>query len=111
MLPTEELAGLVITLVLWHCSVGDAAGTAPPGLRPPYVVSTAREPPVLRCPALANHHDPVTTNHLPGGKPESAAKTGTTRLKEIDMTADNEQVIRSSEPASSTKAAPISAAR
>src|SRR6266702_2359914 len=41
----------------------------------------AREPPVLRCPALANHRDPVTTNHLPGGKPESAAKTRTARLR------------------------------
>ena len=41
----------------------------------------AREPPVLRCPALADHRDPVTTNHLPGGKPESAAKTRTARLR------------------------------
>ena len=41
----------------------------------------APEPPVLRCPALANHRDPVTTNHLPGGKPESAAKTRTARLR------------------------------
>src|SRR3984893_19047361 len=42
-------------------------------------------------PALANHRDPVTTNHLPGGKPESAAKTRTARpVEEIDMTADNE---------------------
>jgi ABC transporter DrrB family efflux protein len=32
----------------------------------------------------------VTTNHLLGGKPESAGKTRTARLKEIDMTADNE---------------------
>jgi hypothetical protein len=38
-------------------------------------------PPVLHCPALADHHDPVTTNHLPGGKAESAAKTGTARLR------------------------------
>jgi hypothetical protein len=30
---------------------------------------------------LADHHDPVTTNHLPGGKPESAAKTRTARLR------------------------------
>jgi hypothetical protein len=36
-------------------------------------------PPVLRCPAPADHRDPVTTNHLPGGKAESAAKTGTAR--------------------------------
>jgi ABC transporter DrrB family efflux protein len=33
----------------------------------------------------------VTTNHLPGGKPESAAKTRAA-VEEIDMTADNEQV-------------------
>jgi hypothetical protein len=25
--------------------------------------------------ALADHHDPVMTDHLPAGKPESAAKT------------------------------------
>jgi hypothetical protein len=30
---------------------------------------------------LADHHDPVTTNHLPGCKPESAAKTRTARLR------------------------------
>src|SRR5260370_30300441 len=53
----------------------------PPGPRPLYVLSTAREPPVLRCPALANHHDRVTTSHLPGGKLESAAKTRTARLR------------------------------
>jgi len=47
----------------------------------PYVLSSAREPPVLRCPALANHRDPVMTNPLPGGKPESAAKTRTARLR------------------------------
>ena len=35
--------------------------------------------PALR--ALANHRDPVTTNHLPGGEPESAAKTRTARLR------------------------------
>jgi ABC transporter DrrB family efflux protein len=34
----------------------------------------------------------VTTNHLLGGKPESAAKTRTARFEEIDMTADKEQV-------------------
>jgi hypothetical protein len=38
-------------------------------------------PAVLRCPAPANHRDPVTTNHLPGGKAESAAKAGTARLR------------------------------
>jgi ABC transporter DrrB family efflux protein len=32
----------------------------------------------------------VTTNHLPGGKPESAAKTPHGPVEEIDMTADNE---------------------
>jgi ABC-2 type transport system ATP-binding protein len=48
----------------------------------------------------------VTTNHLPGGKPECAAKTHTARLEEIDMTADNEQVIRSSEPVSPAKPQP-----
>ena len=31
--------------------------------------------------ALADHHNPVMTNHLPGGKPESAAKTRTVRLR------------------------------
>src|SRR2546428_3254097 len=46
----------------------------------------AREPPVLRCPALANHRDPVTTNHLLGGKPESAAKTRTARLRDRKST-------------------------
>src|SRR4029077_17875104 len=30
---------------------------------------------------LADHHDPVTTNHLPGGEPESAVKTRTARLR------------------------------
>jgi hypothetical protein len=28
---------------------------------------------VVRCPVLANHRVPVTTNHLRGGKPESVA--------------------------------------
>jgi ABC-2 type transport system ATP-binding protein len=69
------------------------------------VLSTAREP-VLSCPALADHRDPVTTNHLPGGKPECAAKSRTARLEEIDMTADNEQVIRPAEPVSPAKPQP-----
>lgn len=33
------------------------------------------------CPALADHHDPVMTNNLPGGKPESAAQIRTARLR------------------------------
>jgi len=53
----------------------------PSGPRPPYVLSSARVPPVLCCRGLANHRVPVTTNHLPGGKPESAAKTRTARLR------------------------------
>jgi hypothetical protein len=36
---------------------------------------------VLRCRGLADHRVPVRTNHLPGGKPESAAKTRTARLR------------------------------
>jgi hypothetical protein len=38
-------------------------------------------PPLRVSSALADHHDPVTTNHLPGGKPESAGKTRTARLR------------------------------
>ena len=53
----------------------------PLGIRQVNALSTPRKPPVLRCPALANHRDPVTTNHLPGGKPESAAKTRMARLR------------------------------
>jgi hypothetical protein len=30
---------------------------------------------------VADHHDPVMTNNLPGGKPESAAKTRAARLR------------------------------
>ena len=40
-----------------------------------------REPPVLHYPGLANHQDPVTTDHLPGGKPGSVPKARTTRLR------------------------------
>jgi ABC transporter DrrB family efflux protein len=49
--------------------------------------------------ALADHHDPVMTDHLASGKPESAAKTRTARFEEIDMTADNEQVPSADAPA------------
>src|SRR5690348_16707136 len=49
--------------------------------------------------ALADHHDPVMTDHLASGKPESAAKTRTARFEEIDMTADNEQVPSADGPA------------
>jgi hypothetical protein len=37
--------------------------------------------PSCGCPALADHHDPVMTNNLPGGKPESAAKIRAARLR------------------------------
>jgi curved DNA-binding protein CbpA len=43
--------------------------------------SIASPPPFHVSPALADHHDPVMTNNLPGGKPESAAKTRTARLR------------------------------
>jgi diketogulonate reductase-like aldo/keto reductase len=33
------------------------------------------------CPALADHHDPVMTDHLPSGKPEPAAKIRAARLR------------------------------
>jgi hypothetical protein len=65
----------------WHYRRRCSPGTAPPAPGPPYVLSTAREPPVLRCRGLADHRVLVRTNHLPGGKPESAAKTRTARLR------------------------------
>jgi hypothetical protein len=37
--------------------------------------------PYLRDRALADHHDPVMTNNLPGGKPGSAATPRTARLR------------------------------
>jgi hypothetical protein len=36
---------------------------------------------ILRCPGLADHRVPVMTDHMPGGKPESVAKTRTARLR------------------------------
>jgi hypothetical protein len=36
---------------------------------------------------LADHHDPVTTNHLPGCKPESAAKISAARLRRVSLRA------------------------
>jgi hypothetical protein len=65
----------------WRYSVDDAVPAPAPGPRSPYMLPTAREPPVLRCRGLADHRVPVRTNHLPGGKPESAAKTRTARLR------------------------------
>ena len=52
----------------WRYSVDDAVPAPAPrplGPRSPYVLSTAREPPVLRCRGLADHRVPVRTNHLP----------------------------------------------
>ena len=43
--------------------------------------SVASPPPFRVSAALADHHDPVMTNHLPGGKPESAAKTRPARVR------------------------------
>jgi hypothetical protein len=43
--------------------------------------SITSPPPLRVSSALADHHDPVTTNHLPGGKPESAVKTRMARLR------------------------------
>ena len=45
----------------------------------------------LRCPGLANHRVPVTTNHMPAGKPEwSSDRT----VKENEMTLDNMPIVR-----------------
>jgi hypothetical protein len=38
---------------------------------------------VAWCSDRGNHRDPVTTNHLPGGKAECAAKTRTARLRRL----------------------------
>src|SRR6185437_15104395 len=61
--------------------------------------SVASPPRFRMSAALADHHDPVMTDHLASGKPESAAKTRTARFEEIDMTADNEQVPSADAPA------------
>src|SRR6202048_1662880 len=42
-------------------------------------------------PDLANHQDPVTTVHLPGGKPGVCPDR---TVKESGMTVDNEQIVR-----------------
>ncbi len=61
------------------------------------MLSTAR-PPALHYPGLANHQDPVTTDHLPGGKRESVPEGSDSPVKEIDMTVDNEQHVASTLP-------------
>jgi epsilon-lactone hydrolase len=40
---------------------------------------------VLRCPGPANHHDPVTPPHLPGGKPGSGPPPGRKFQQQIGM--------------------------
>ena len=45
----------------------------------------------LRCPGPANHHDPVTTSHLPGGEPGPIAKicTAARDVREIQGDRDS----------------------
>ena len=70
-----------VAIDAWRYTVGDALPAPPSRSRPPHVLSTAREPPGPRRRGLADHRVPVTTNHLPGGKPGSAAKIRAARLR------------------------------
>jgi hypothetical protein len=45
--------------------------------------------PVLRCPGLADHQDPVTTSHLFSGQPESVAKDRTAPVEEEEFMMSN----------------------